>query len=237
MPSRFGGCRPHPLLPLLLCLAGLPARAAASIEEEVEQTAKRIERVGVSFDYFGEASRMSGEQWINNFRSDESFDYHAGPAASTLYVLLHPTERIRFGPLLRFLGDYGERFTFGYLGEVALYGEVSMRAFEQVDIAISARAGASLLFPGQNFSSEIRRLQSQNADVWNVPRVGWVGGLGVGARRKLAGNFYARLDLSGALGHQFLFLTDQIVDGLRFRKYWGNDIRRLQVSIGFEVTL
>jgi hypothetical protein len=92
-----------------------------------------------------------------------------------------------------------------------------------------------VLFPGEQFGEEIRRLQSQSADVWSLPRLGWVAGVNVGLRRQLAGALYARLDLGGQLGHQFLFATDQIVDGLRFRKHWGNDIRRLGATLGIEV--
>jgi hypothetical protein len=149
---------------------------------------------------------------------------------------MRPFERVRVGPALRFMGNYGgDRFNFGYLTEGYLLGEFSLRAFEQVDVVFGGRAGVSVLFPGEEFSDEIRRLQAQSADVWSLPRLGWVAGLNVGLRRKLVGALYAKLDLGGQLGHHFLFMTDQIVDGLRFRKFWGNDIRRLGATLGVEV--
>lgn len=197
-----------------------------------------LDRVGVGLDLFAESSRMGGEQWINNYRTDESFDYSAGPLAANVYVLANMTERIKAGPGLRFLGNYGtNRFTFGYLGELYAQAELSLRAFEEVDAVFGARGGLALLVPGEQFADEIRRLQAQQADVWSVPRVGWTAGASVGARRKISAKLFARLDITGSLGHQFLFATDQIVDGLRFRKYWGNDTRRLGVTLGFEIAL
>jgi hypothetical protein len=224
-----------------------PARlepiASATVKPEASVSASSktagpalFERIGVTVEYFGEGSRMEGEQWINNFRADESFAYGAGSAASTLY-LLSRFGAFRLGPGIRFLGNYGSNdFQFGYLTQLHAQGELSLRAFEQVDAVFGALAGFTVLFPGEDFSEEIRRLQAQNADVWSVPRLGWVAGLNVGARRRIAGNLYGRIHFDGQLGHQWLFATDQIVDGLRFRKYWGTDIRRLGAALGIEVT-
>lgn len=199
------------------------------------------ERIGVSLDLWGESSRMSGEQWINNFRSDESFDYGSGPLAASIYVLFQPWQRVRIGPMIRFLGNYGEGggngFTFGYATEGVALGEFSLRAFEKFDVVLGGRAGVSVLFPGEEFANEIRRLQAQGASVWSLPRIGWVAGLNAGLRRQIAGRLYGKLELGGHVGHQWLFATDEIVEGLRFRKYWGNDIRRLSASLGVEVAL
>lgn len=200
-----------------------------------------VERVGVTLDLWGESSRMSGEQRINNTLLDESFDYGAGPLAASIYVLFQPWKSVRFGPSVRFMGNYGEGggngFTFGYMIEPTVLAEWSLRAFEKFDVVLGGRVGGSVLFPGEEFATEIRRLQAQGADVWSVPRIGWVAGLNAGLRRQLAGRLYGKLDLGGQVGHQWLFSTDQIVEGLRFRKFWGNDIRRLGVTLGVEVAL
>lgn len=227
---------------VLALVVSLPAGAADKkperpVAEVSERGAPLIERIGASVELYGESSRMSGEQWINNFRADESFDYRAGPLAATVYALFHPTERFRVGPAVRFMGNYGERFTFGYLAEAHAQADYALRAFEQVDAVFGTRVGVSVLFPGEELAEEIRRLQAQRADVWSVPRLGWVAGLSVGARRKIAGNLYGRAEISGQLGHHFLFSTDQIVDGLRFRKFWGTDVRRLGFNLGVEVAL
>lgn len=200
----------------------------------------RPERIGISLDVMAEGSRMSGEQCINNFCSDESFDYSTGPIAASLYVLFQPWQRVRFGPLVRIHGNYGgggNGITFGFLTEGLLVGEWSIRAFERFDVVLGGRAGMSLLIPGEEFAAEIRRLQAQGAAVWSLPRVGWVGGLNAGLRRQIAGRLYGKLELSGQVGHQWLFATDQIVEGLRFRKNWGTDIRRLGATVGVEVAL
>lgn len=199
------------------------------------------ERVGLSLDLYTEGSRMSGDQCINNFCADESFDYGAGPLSTSVYVLFQPWQRVRLGPQVRFLGNYGDsggnRLTFGYQFEGSVLTEWSLRAFEKFDVVLGGRAGMSFLVPGEEFAAEIRRLQAQGAAVWSVPRLGWVAGLNAGLRRQIAGRLYAHLQLGGQVGHQWLFATDQIVEGLRFRKNWGNDIRRLSVSLGVEVAL
>jgi hypothetical protein len=199
------------------------------------------ERIGVSLDLWGEGSRMSGDQCINNFCSDESFDYGAGPISASLYVLFQPWQRVRIGPQIRFLGNYGDNsgngLTFGYQFEGSAVGEWSYRTFEKFDVVLGGRAGMSVLVPGEEFAAEIRRLQAQGAAVWSLPRLGWVAGLNAGLRRQIAGRLYGHLDLNGQVGHQWLFATDQIVEGLRFRKNWGNDIRRLGVSLAVEVAL
>ena len=209
---------------------------AARFGSPAKPSSGAFERIGVLFEYFGEDSRMNGEQWINDFRADESFNYGVGSAASTVY-LLWPFGRFRWGPGARFLGNYGSNdFRFGYLTQLHAQGELSLPAFEKVDVVFGALAGLTVLFPSDDFSEEIRRLQAQNAGVWSVPRLGWIAGLNVGARRNIAGHLYGRFQLDGQLGHQWLFATDRIVDGLRFRKYWGTDIRRLGAALGIEVT-
>jgi hypothetical protein len=106
---------------------------------------------------------------------------------------------------------------------------------EQVEAIVGLRAGVSILFPGKDLSQEISRLREQGAGVWNVPRVGGVGEVTVGARRKLLGSLHARLDVNGQLGYQFVFATDNVNNGLRFQKSWSNNIHRLGLTLALEV--
>jgi hypothetical protein len=195
-----------------------------------------IERIGVSLDLASESSHMSGYQSINQFRSDESFDYSPTLLAGSVYVLSHPYEHFRFGPAVRFIGKYGgDRFTFGYLVDCLAIAEFSFHVVEQVEAIVGLRAGVSILFPGKDLSQEISRLRAQGAGVWNVPRVGGIGEVTVGARRKLLGSLYARLDANGQLGYQFVFSTDNVNNGLRFQKSWSNNIHRLGLTLALEV--
>jgi len=212
-----------------------PVPAVALVSKETNPW--KLERIGASLELSSESSHMNGYQSINQFRSDESFDYSPTPWAGTLYVLSHPFEHFRFGPAIRFIGKYGgERFTFGYLVDALAIGEFSFPVVEHFEAIVGLRAGLSILFPGQDFSQEIRRLQGQGAAVWSVPRLGGIGEITVGARRNLLGSLYARLDANGQLGHQFLFSTDNVTGGLRFQKSWSNDIHRLGLTLALEVT-
>lgn len=211
-----------------------PVSAAAHVSKGKGRWA--IERVGASIELASESSHMSGYQSINQFQSDESFDYSPTVWAGTVYVLSHPYEHFRFGPAVRFIGKYGgDRFTFGYLVDVLAIAEFSFRVVEQVEAIVGLRAGVSILFPGKDLSQEISRLRAQGAGVWNVPRVGGIGEVTVGARRKLLGSLYARLDANGQLGYQFVFSTDNVNNGLRFQKSWSNNIHRLGLTLALEV--
>src|SRR4051812_19074929 len=102
--------------------------ALADSPDKGKKDVAAIDRIGVTLDLFGESSRMNGEQWINQFRADESFDYSAGPLAASVYLLFHPADHVRIGPGVRFLGNYGsEQFKFGYLTELYANGEFALR--------------------------------------------------------------------------------------------------------------
>lgn len=196
-------------------------------------------RIGVMLDLFGEGSRLGGEQWINNTRLDQSTEFGHGAASVTGYVLFQQTERLRLGPAVRFFGNYRSNanrgFQFGMLTEALVLGEYSLPAFERFDAVFGGRAGVSILVPNSDFANEISRLQEQGAGVWSVPRAGWTVGANAGVRRPIAGNVFGRADFNVGLGHMYLFHTDEVVQELRFRKFWGIDQLRVGLTLGAEV--
>jgi hypothetical protein len=199
------------------------------------------ERVGVALDVWAEGSSLTGEQWINTSRIDESFTYGALGGAANLFMLWRIDERLRFGPNLRLFGNYGASgdrgFILGFLSEASAAVEYALPAYEQFEALFGARAGLAVLFPGGAFAEEISRLQAEGVGIWNVPRPGWLVGLSVGARRPIGGNVSLRADLHAQYEQLFLFATDQLVDGLRFRKSWRTDGLRGGFLLGAEIAL
>lgn len=199
------------------------------------------ERLGVGLDLWAEGSQLSGEQFINNSRLDESFDYNAAGASASAWLLFSARERVRAGPGVRIYGNYGSggnpNFIFGFLTEAFMMGEYSLHMIEKFDAIFGGRAGLAVLFPGGEFGDEIRRLQGEGVGVWSLPRLGWMAGLNVGTRRQMSEKLWLRADINGQYEQLFLFATDEVVDELRFRKGWSNHSIRLGLLIGAELAL
>ena len=205
------------------------------------------DRIGVAMDVFGEAGQLEGEQWINNARVDESFDFGGGPLISAQAWLLFKKglpQGFRVGPGVRVYGFYqtpgNNGYGFGIMNDLVGIGEWSIRMFEQFFLVLGGRAGLTLLFPGGDFRTEIRRLQDQGAGVWSVPRLGWIAAINAGLRREMFKNFFLRADLSGQWQSLYLFATDETVpfgdtQSLRFRKYWSTASLRLGLTLSLEV--
>jgi hypothetical protein len=202
-------------------------------------------RIGVGLDFFAEDARMSGEQAINASRRDESFDYGSGSFLSATLSLSVPapisSDRARIGGGIRLFGNYSRGgdvpFGFGLLNQAFITGEYGLPVARQVEAMFGARGGLSLLFPGREFSAEINRLQDQGVDVWSVPRIGWLVGLSVGARRQMSEHILLRADLAAQYEKLYLFATSQEIDGLQFNKDWSTSGIRLGLTLGIEFAL
>jgi hypothetical protein len=201
-------------------------------------------RIGVGVDLFTESSRLTGQQSINAARRDESFDYNShGFLAATLNLSVPAplSERTRMGAGVRLFGNYGagggQAFGFGLLNEAFVTGEYGLPVADKMEAVFAARGGVALLVPGKEFSQEIHRLQGEGVSVWSVPRVGWLGGISVGARRKMSQHLLLRADVSGQLEKLFLFATSQDVKGLDFSKSWNTFGLRLGLTLGVEFAL
>lgn len=202
-------------------------------------------RVGVGGDLFAEGARMSGEQGINTSRFDESFDYSSASfmsATAWMSTSVPSTnERLRMGAGLRIFGNYGggggRDFGFGLLNEAFVTGEYGLPVADQMEVLFGARAGLAFLLPGRELEAEIRRLQEQGVGVWNVPRVGWLAGPSVGARRRMSDRIWLRADLAGQAEQLFLFATTQDISGFRFTKNWSTLGLRLGLTLGAEFAL
>ena len=220
-----------PSLAVLLMLLAVPARAADS-------------RIGVGLDLFTESSQLSGHQTINGARRDESFDYNTSDFLSATLSLSVPaplSEHARMGAGIRLFGNYSaggdHQFGFGLLNEAFVTGEYGLPIADKWEAVFGARGGLALLVPGKEFKDEIHRLQEQGVNVWSVPRVGWLGGISVGARRRMGEHLLLRADMSGQLEKLFLFATSQDVKGLEFNKAWSTLGLRLGLTLGAEFAL
>ena len=221
------------LLTLVLLLSAGPALADT--------------RIGLGLDVFTESSRLSGHQTINTARQDESFDYKSkGFLSATLHLSIPASispKRARMGAGVRFFGNYGSggegqrEFGLGLLNEIFVSGEYGLPVADKTEAVFGARGGVALLIPGQQLSEEIQRLRGQDVDVWNVPRVGWLGGISVGARRRMGEHLLLRADFSGQLQRLFLFYTSQEIQGLDFDKSWNTFGLRLGFTLGAEFAL
>ena len=232
--------------------AGAETRAAPAQKSSASRSAAAKEaplvsgpmRIGVSPDLYLEGAKMSGVQYINATRLDESFDYSAGFLSITAWVNTPvPTvsERLRLGAGVRIFGNYaasgGQQFGFGIYNELFASGEYGLPVADKMEVVFAARAGLSLLIPGLEFAETISRLQTQGVAVWSVPRVGWLLGPSVGARRRMSDKIWLRADVLGQIGQQYLFATSQEISGFNYSKNWSTLGLRLGLSIGAEFSL
>jgi hypothetical protein len=238
---------PRPVVAAKPAAAARPAPAprstpaARSADSSSKATAGRM-RIGVGPDLFLESARLNGEQFINVSRRDESFDYSsAGFLSATLWLntsVPSVSERLRVGAGARIFGNYGaggdRMFGFGLLNELFATAEYGLPVADKTEVVFAARGGLSLLVPGQEFAEEIRRLQEQGVGVWSVPRVGWLVGPSVGARRRMTERILLRADILAQVQQQFLFATSEDIDGLHYTKNWSTLALRLGLSLGVE---
>lgn len=223
----------------------VPERPLSQVQAEERARAASRMRVGVGLDLFTESAHMAGEQSINASRRDESFDYKSATFLSATLSLSIPApvleERARIGGGVRLFGNYSaggdRRFGFGLLNQAFVLGEYGLPVANKTEVMFGGRAGMSLLIPGRDFDQEIERLQVQGVGVLSVPRVGWLAGLSVGARRRMSEHILLRADLSGQLDKLYLFATSETIEGLEFSKSWSTFGLRLGLTLGIEFAL
>jgi len=200
--------------------------------------ASALDRVAVTFDVFGEAAALNGEQWINATRTNQGFSYGTGGIGGTAAGLFKLGDRWHLGPAFRLVGPYtagNQNFGFGGLGELFALGQYTLpNVLWDIDAHFTSRAGVAVLMVGGGLLEEIERLQREGASVNAFPRVGWLVGAGLGARKPLSERLFLRLDLGVNYEGLSLFNHDETIDGLRLRKTWGTDQLRLTFSLGLE---
>lgn len=218
------------LVAVLLLLA-MPARAGGA-------------RIGLGLDLSTESSQMAGHQTINGARRDESFNYKSLDLLAATLKLTVPapvSEHARMGAGIRVFGNYGasgdRQFSFGFLSEAFVSGEYGLPIADRTEAMFGAHGGMAMLLPGKEFQAEIDRLRDQGVSAWSVPRFGWLGGISVGARRRMSEHILLRGDVSGQLERLFLFATYQEVKGLDFNKTWNTLGLRIGLTLGIEFAL
>jgi hypothetical protein len=215
------------------------------IQEQERAEARSQLRIGVALDLFTEKAKMSGTQTINTSPRDESFDYGSSNFLSATLSMSVPApiakERARIGGAVRLFGNYSadgdHPFGFGLFNQAFITGEYGLPVANKLEAVFGGRVGLSLLIPGHEMSQEIHRLQDQGVDVWSVPRVGWLGGLSAGARRRMSDHILLRADLTGQFEKLYLFATSEDLDGLHFDKHWSTLGVRLGFTLGAEFAL
>jgi outer membrane biosynthesis protein TonB len=213
--------------------------------QERAEASSRL-RIGVGLDLFTEKASMTGNQAINESNRDESFKYGSATFLSATLSMSVPApiakDRARIGGAVRLFGNYsagGDRqFGFGLLNQAFITGEYGLPVKDdKTEVVFGGRLGLSLLVPGSDFDQEIDRLQVQGVGVWSLPRVGWLGGLSVGGRRRMSEHILLRADLSGQLEKLYLFATNEDIEGLQFKKDWSTLGLRLGLNLGIEFAL
>lgn len=215
------------------------------VQEQERAEARSRLRIGVALDLFAEKAKMSGTQTINTSPRDESFDYGSSTFLSATLSMSVPApiakERARIGGAVRLFGNYSadgdHPFGFGLFNQAFITGEYGLPVADKMEAVFGGRVGLSLLVPGHEMSQEIHRLQDQGVDVWSVPRVGWLGGLSAGARRRMSDHILLRADLSGQFEKLYLFATSEDLNGLHFDKHWSTLGVRLGFTLGVEFAL
>ncbi|HYI00300.1 hypothetical protein [Hyalangium sp.] len=215
------------------------------VQAEERAQAKSRMRVGVGLELFKENSHLAGSQSINASRTDESFDYSSATFLSATLSLSIPApilaERARIGGAVRLFGNYSasgnRQFGFGLLSQAFITGEYGLPVADKTEVMFGGRVGMSLLVPDRELSQEIDRLQVQGVGVWSVPRVGWLGGLSLGGRRKMSERIHLRADLSAQLDKTYLFATNETIEGLEFSKSWSTSALRFGFTVGAEFSL
>lgn len=215
------------------------------VQEQERAEARSQMRIGVALDLFTEKAKMSGTQTINASPRDESFDYGSSTFLSATLSMSVPApiakERARIGGAVRLFGNYSadgdHPFGFGLLNQAFVTGEYGLPVADKMEVVFGARAGLSLLIPGHELSAEIHRLQDQGVGVLSVPRIGWLGGLSAGARRRMSEHILLRADLSGQLEKLYLFATSEDLGGLQFDKHWSTLGLRLGLTLGVEFAI
>ncbi|HZH03467.1 MAG TPA: hypothetical protein VEY30_06760 [Myxococcaceae bacterium] len=233
----------EPPVPTPAAAASKPSTSKSARASSRGARLKPPRRLVIAGDLFFEDGRLNAEQRINASPREESFDYGSkGFLSGQIFLLFPESERFRWGPGLRFFGKYSasvenqDPYEFGFLTQAFVAGEFALPLAPSWDLLLGGRAGLGLLFPGGNFKQEIDRLQAEGVGVWSLPRVGWLAGLSGGARKQLSDRLALRAELAGQLEQLYLFLTDEDVDGLDFRKSWNTYSLRFGLTVGLEVS-
>ena len=211
--------------------------------------------IGVGAEVHWDDGELDGEERVALTapkQEDRSFEREESTAFA-LWYLYKATESLRVGGGVRYYGTYSlldevpedtreedlpEPEEFGDWLE--LYGQVEWHtplvASGAMEFVLGAQAGVIEFFPGGALEEEIRRLQEQNAGVWDAPRLGFMFGPQVGVRYQALELLALRLDLGVRYNRVFLFSTSEEVDGVAFSKQWSLNVLRYAASLGAEVT-
>jgi hypothetical protein len=205
--------------------------------------------IGAGVHYYIDSGTVTGRVRRSILEEKENFDFENDNAIAVSLEVIKPfSRRFRVGATLRYFFDYEltladdedeepEVFLWGQLFELTARGDFMVPFGDNWDAFLSLQAGPALLVPGGALQEEIDALREQDVGVWNVPRLGIVGGASLGARYRLVDGLFVRPEVALFWERLFLFNTEETVNSVPFSKEREADIRRLMFSVSLELGL
>lgn len=221
----------------LVCLGSSPAYAQSVL--------------GLNVGVYSDDGDLAAEEQASIQTIDESFAYASdGFLSGSLYVLKQWTPSMRLGGQISYYGthtasvtneddnnDDEQLYEFGRLVELSARLEYLIPATETVDIMLGGMFGFPVLFPDGDFQAEIDRLVEQEADVLDLPRLGYLISPVVGGRWRYSDHLFFRADLMFKWEQIFLFRTTGELQETPYRKTWTTSTVRSELTMGLEVVL
>lgn len=157
-------------------------------------------------------------------------------------------EHFRLGAMLRYYFTYTytdaedtnphpEVFDLGKLLELTARFEGTIPLGSSLGVTLGLDAGPAMLFPGGPLREDIDAYRKQGIAVWNLPRLGIVGGPHVGARYALTPRVAIVVDGTVMWEHIYLLGTKDTVNDTFVELDRSADMQRGLVDVGFEFSL
>lgn len=203
---------------------------------------------------YSESGMLEGEERISVQDEEESFDFENGNFFSGRLGYLRPiVTSLHAGAALDFVGTYRgeivpeeepdedeppEYYEFGTLVEIQALAEWRLGLWDEAfSLGLGAHVGGAIVFPDGELDREIRDLQDQDVDVWDVPRPGFGGGV----QAAFNWHFDERISLRTEVGVKWqrllLFNTTSTIDDVAYAKEWSTSVRRTHLGVMLQIAL
>jgi hypothetical protein len=157
-------------------------------------------------------------------------------------------EHFRLGGMLRYYFTYTYTdaedtnpkppvFDLGKLIELTARFDGTIALGSSLGITLGLDAGPAMLFPGGPLREDIDSYRKQGIAVWNLPRLGIVGGPHVGARYAITQRVAIVVDAAVLWEHLYLLGTEDTVNDTYVELDRSADMQRGLVGAGLEFSL
>jgi hypothetical protein len=130
-----------------------------------------------------------------------------------------------------------EVFELGKLIELTARVEALIPIGKSFDVALGLDAGPAMLIAGGQLKQDIDAFRKQGVAVWNLPRLGIVGGPHVGARYVLGKRVAIRAEVALMWEHLYLLGTTDTVNDINVELERSADMQRGLAGLGLEFSL